>query len=142
LYAVFSGRFGEIVVFGSIFDPSSKGGPTGSMGNETQFKVSVPPSFAPANARKENSKPGKTKRRAVYTVLSTFGIFGGISALSVGLVLVVIQSVAISDRIFDRIGTILLIVAIPLILTGSIFLGKVDEWESSRPGRGPKRESA
>lgn len=63
----------------------------------------------------------------VCSVLAAFGIFGGISSLFVGIVFVIIHSVVVGDRMFDQIGTFLLIVAIPMILVGSIFLDEIEE---------------
>lgn len=68
-------------------------------------------------------------RPAVSMMIAATGIFGGISALFVGLVCICIHSFTIGDRAFDRVGTVLLIVAIPMILLGSIF---VDEIGSSK----------
>ena len=70
-------------------------------------------------------------RKAVLTpfvssVIASFGIFGGISSLFVGIVLVVLHSIVPGDRMFDRIGTGLLIVAIPMILIGSIFIDEIE----------------
>lgn len=63
----------------------------------------------------------------VCSVLASFGIFGGISSLFVGIVSVIIHSMVAGDKIFDRVGTALLIVAIPMILVGSIFLDEIEE---------------
>ena len=62
----------------------------------------------------------------VCSVLASFGIFGGISSLFVGLICIVIHGVISHDKIFDSVGTVLLIVAIPMILIGSIFLDEVE----------------
>ena len=59
------------------------------------------------------------------TILAAIGIFGGVSALFIGLLCVVIHGLVASDRSFDRVGTVLLIIAIPLILIGSVFLDEV-----------------
>ena len=61
----------------------------------------------------------------VCSILASLGIFGGISSLFVGLICVVIHSVISHDQVFDRVGTVLLIVAIPMILIGSIFLDEI-----------------
>jgi hypothetical protein len=63
----------------------------------------------------------------VSAVLASFGIFGGISSLFVGIVSVIIHGVVSGDRLFDRVGTILLIVAIPMILIGSVFLDEIEK---------------
>lgn len=73
----------------------------------------------------------RSMRRAILTpmvcsVLASFGIFGGISSLFVGIVSVIIHSIVASDTIFNRLGTGLLIVAIPMILAGSIFLDEIE----------------
>ena len=62
----------------------------------------------------------------VSSVLASFGIFGGISSLFVGLVCVVIHGVVSHDVVFDRVGTVLLIVAIPMILIGSMFVDEIE----------------
>jgi len=66
-------------------------------------------------------------RRWSFSLLAVFGIFGGLSALFVGIVLVVIHGFMKSDAVFDRIGTDLLITALPMILFGSIFVDKIPE---------------
>jgi len=66
-------------------------------------------------------------RRWSCSLLAVFGIFGGLSALFVGIVLVVIHGFMKSDAVFDRIGTDLLIAALPMILFGSIFVDKIPE---------------
>ncbi|MFN0279811.1 MAG: hypothetical protein ACKVRN_14625 [Pyrinomonadaceae bacterium] len=76
------------------------------------------------------AKPRSRLRQALLTplvcsILASLGIFGGISALVVGLFAVVIHGIFPADRIWDRVGTILLIVAIPMILVGSIFLDEI-----------------
>jgi hypothetical protein len=65
-------------------------------------------------------------RPTVFSILATLGIFGGISALFVGLVFVVIHGVLSGDVTFNRVGTGLLIVAIPMILLGSVFLDEIE----------------
>jgi hypothetical protein len=73
----------------------------------------------------------RTLRKALLTpmvcsVLASFGIFGGISSLFIGIVFVILHSIVTAERMFDRIGTGLLIVAIPMILIGSVFLDEID----------------
>jgi hypothetical protein len=63
---------------------------------------------------------------AVCSVCATFGIFGGIASLFVGIVFVVLHTLVTNDRMFDHLGTGLLIVAIPMILLGSIFLDEIE----------------
>ena len=72
------------------------------------------------------AKPASRIKPFVWTVFSMFGIFGGISSLFVGIVSVILHGILAGDKIFDRVGTILLIVAIPLILVGSIFLDGIN----------------
>ncbi|MEO6050396.1 MAG: hypothetical protein ABIP78_03590 [Pyrinomonadaceae bacterium] len=59
------------------------------------------------------------------SVLASFGIFGGISALFIGLICVVVHSLVAADKVFDSVGTILLKAAIPMILIGSVFLDEI-----------------
>ena len=62
----------------------------------------------------------------ICSVFASFGIFGGISALFVGILCVVIHGLVAHDKVFDHVGSILLIVAIPMILIGSIFLDEIN----------------
>jgi hypothetical protein len=62
----------------------------------------------------------------VCSVLASVGIFGGMSALFTGIMCVVLHGVLSQDIIFDRVGTLLLIVAIPMILAGSVFLDEIE----------------
>ena len=76
-------------------------------------------------------KPRGSVRKALLTpfvssVLASLGIFGGISALFVGIVSVIIHGVLSHDQIFDRVGTVLLIIAIPMILFGSLFVDEIE----------------
>jgi hypothetical protein len=64
-------------------------------------------------------------RPLVRSILAASGIFGGIAALFIGLVCVVAHGVLPHDAVFDRVGSVLLICAIPLMLAGSLFLDEV-----------------
>ena len=88
-----------------------------------------------SNTIAANNKPvsesRRTMRRAILTpmvcsLLASFGIFGGVASLFVGIVFVLLHSMVNGDRMFDRLGTGLLIVAIPMILTGSVFLDEIN----------------
>jgi hypothetical protein len=61
------------------------------------------------------------------SVLATTGLFGGISALFIGLVCVIIHALVNGDKAFNSVGTVLLISAIPMILVGSIFLDEIEK---------------
>jgi hypothetical protein len=76
--------------------------------------------------RERSSLRKKLLTPMVCSVFASLGIFGGISTLFVGIVCVVIHGVLSQDRIFDRVGTVLLIAAIPMILVGSVFLDEIN----------------
>lgn len=59
------------------------------------------------------------------SIFAAAGIFGGISSLFVGLACIVIHAVIPTEMVFDRAGTFLLVVAIPMILIGSVFLDEI-----------------
>jgi len=59
------------------------------------------------------------------SVLAATGIFGGLAALFVGIVCIVLHGIVPADVMFSRVGTVLLVVAIPMILMGSIFLDEI-----------------
>ncbi len=79
---------------------------------------------------KENSSARRIRRMILSpflcSVLATLGIFGGISALFSGLICVILHALISGDTAFDRVGTVLLISAIPMILVGSIFLDEIE----------------
>ena len=89
------------------------------------------------NISRENSSvhTSKSKRQLRRTILSplfcsiaaSFGIFGGISALFIGLICVILHAIVPHDTAFDSVGTVLLIAAIPMILVGSIFLDEIEK---------------
>jgi hypothetical protein len=62
----------------------------------------------------------------VCSVLASIGIFGGMSALFTGIMCVILHGVLSQDIVFNRVGTVLLIVAIPMILIGAIFLDEIE----------------
>ena len=76
---------------------------------------------------RQRSAAQRRKASLVYSILAAFGIFGGISSLFVGIVFVILHGIIAGDLTFDRVGTGLLIVAIPMILIGSIFIDKVGD---------------
>lgn len=62
----------------------------------------------------------------VCSIAAALGIFGGISSLVAGVMCIVIHSVVSGDRAFDQVGTTLLILGIPMLLLGSIFLDEIE----------------
>jgi hypothetical protein len=66
----------------------------------------------------------------VCSVFASFGIFGGLSSLLIGFVCVLIHAAISDDTVFDQMGTILLIGAIPLIIFGSIFIDEIEKKEN------------
>ena len=80
-----------------------------------------------SNAAARRTRLDPRLRRTTFSIFAAFGIFGGISALFVGLVFVVLYGIVPGDRMFDSVGTGLLIVAIPMILIGSIFLDSIEK---------------
>lgn len=62
----------------------------------------------------------------VCSVAATIGIFGGISSLIAGLLCISIHLFVASDVVFDGADTTLLILGIPLLLLGSVFLDEIE----------------
>jgi len=62
----------------------------------------------------------------VCSVMASIGMFGGMSSLFVGAICVVFHGVLKQDILFNQVGTVLLIIAIPMILLGSVFLDEID----------------
>ena len=63
----------------------------------------------------------------VCSIGAAVGIFGGISALFAGLLCVLIHGLLAGDRMFSGVATVLLIIAIPMILAGSVFLDEIEQ---------------
>ena len=68
----------------------------------------------------------KAIRPLICSVGAILGIFGGASVLFAGLVCSIIHYVFAGDKVFDTVGTVFLIAAIPMMLIGSTFLDKTD----------------
>lgn len=63
----------------------------------------------------------------VYALISFLFFFGGLSSLFIGFVLILFHTLIPGDLTFNRIGTILLILGIPMILFSSFFIDKFGE---------------
>ena len=63
----------------------------------------------------------------VCSIGAVIGIFGGISALIVGLFCVVVHVALINDNAFNRVGTVLLMISIPMLLVGSALMDEIDK---------------
>ena len=67
----------------------------------------------------------------VCSVGASVGIFGGISSLVTGVICIVLHAVVPNDAVFNRAGTTLLILGIPMLLAGSVFLDDLGNKERS-----------
>jgi len=76
--------------------------------------------------KRRRAKSNTLLRPLVFSILAMFGVFGGVSSLFVGIVCVIIHGAISHDVVFNQVGTGLLIVAIPMILIGSIFLDEIE----------------
>ena len=94
------------------------------MRREFDIKTTV----IPPAVKKPRGRVRKFVMRPMFCAMcASAGIFGGLSALFVGIVSVLIHAMIAGDRIFDRVGTVLLILAIPMILVGSIFVDEINK---------------
>lgn len=75
--------------------------------------------------RQESSRP-MILSPFFCSIVAGFGVLGGISALFIGLLCVLIHSLFPTETAFDTVATFLLIAAIPMILVGAIFLDEVE----------------
>ncbi len=98
----------------------------GSMKEDIKMKNAKVGVF-PAAQTKPHSKLRKAiLNPIVCSVGATLGIFGGVSSLIAGLICVSIHLFVSQDVVFDRAGTTLLILGIPLLLVGSVFLDEIE----------------
>jgi len=77
------------------------------------------------------AKPHGKLRKAILnpvvcSIAATLGIFGGASSLVAGLLCISIHLFIAQDVVFNRAGTTLLILGIPLLLLGSVFLDEIE----------------
>ena len=95
------------------------------MRNETE--INNPAIHGSATQSRLRRRSESQRKKLLYSILAAFGVFGGISSLFVGIVFVILHGIVSDDTIFDRVGTGLLIAAIPMILMGSIFIDKAGD---------------
>lgn len=62
-----------------------------------------------------------------FYILAFAGVFGGVLSIFTGFIFTIVHSVLKGDVTFDRIGTVLMIIAIPLMLLGGHFMDKATE---------------
>ena len=65
------------------------------------------------------------KRRVTKVALAFACLFGGFASSGIGFVLLIFHEI-FNDSVLNSIGTVLMIVSIPLILLGSVFMDSVD----------------
>ncbi|MFN0139094.1 MAG: hypothetical protein ACKVQW_03270 [Pyrinomonadaceae bacterium] len=77
----------------------------------------------------ENNK-GRLRKKILNPVVCSIGaavgIFGGVSALITGLFCVLVHAALAADSAFGIVGTVLFIVAIPMLLMGSALMDEID----------------
>lgn len=77
-------------------------------------------------AETAETKPGKGKRTAFRVLANTLMVLGFMAPVF-GIVLFVVHSFVPEEEVLDDIGSVMIIVSIPLLLLGSHFLDKGDE---------------
>lgn len=82
------------------------------------------------STRPNSKRRGKLRRTILTPMVSSIGagigIFGGIAALFSGLICCVIHELFWGDTVYNQVATTLLVMAIPMILLGSVLLDEVD----------------
>lgn len=80
--------------------------------------------------RSQTNPQGKLRKKILNPVVcavgAALGIFGGLSSLVAGLFCISIHVFVANDVLFDRVGTTLLILGIPLLLMGAVFLDEIE----------------
>lgn len=81
--------------------------------------------------KERTPKPRGRFRRRVFTptvssIGAAVGIFGGIAALFIGLVCCIIHEMVRADHVYNQAATTLLVMAIPMIMLGSILLDEIE----------------
>lgn len=101
--------------------------PLRTMKNEIGLQNILSPDISTVPQRSRRGLRRRILTPWVCTLCASLGIFGGISALFAGLICVAIHIALSPETAFDRTGTVLLIIAIPMILLGSVFLDEIRE---------------
>ena len=96
------------------------------MRREMELQGTTPPAPARSRGRIRAALRKTVLRPLPSSIFAAVGIFGGLSSLFVGLACIVIHAIVPGDAVFDRVGTLLLVVAIPMILIGAIFLDEIE----------------
>ena len=91
--------------------------------NKTNMRASA--------SRRELPTEGLPRRKVLHPVVCSIGaavgIFGGVSALITGMFCVLVHVAVANDKMFDSVGTVLFILAIPLLLMGSALMDEIDQ---------------
>lgn len=78
----------------------------------------------------EKNNRGRLRKKILNPVVCSIGaavgIFGGVSALSTGLFCVLVHAALADDPAFGSVGTVLFMVAIPMLLMGSALMDEID----------------
>lgn len=77
------------------------------------------------NAATPARNPSKRKK-TMLSILALLGISGGFVTPFLGLLCIIAHAMLPNDTAFNRIGTALMMIAIPLLLAGSHFLDKLE----------------
>lgn len=99
--------------------------PVLTMRNEREMqKISTVFAGVPKKAEADTAAPVNNRRTTMIAL--AFGcLFAGFATPFVGLVLLIFHEI-FNDGLLNRIGTVLMIVSIPLILLGSILMDLID----------------
>lgn len=78
----------------------------------------------------EKNNKGRLRKKILNPVVCSIGgavgIFGGVSVLITGLFCVLVHGALAADSAFGSVGTVLFMVAIPMLLMGSAFMDEID----------------
>ncbi len=87
-------------------------------------------------SEKPASKTKKSNGRTIlFSALAAAFLGGGFAAPFFGLVFFIFHSLRLSEELFSKIGTFLMIIAIPMMLCGSHFLDKLEEQKIHKPSK-------
>lgn len=62
----------------------------------------------------------------VCSIGAAVGVFGGIAFIVFGLLCVVIHAIVGRDTVLDNVGALMMIVAIPMLMLGAMFMDEID----------------
>jgi predicted ABC-type sugar transport system permease subunit len=95
------------------------------MHNDITLEKIVQTDHSVAKEKKKISVRRRTLSPLLCSLCAGVGIFGGLSSIFAGLICALIHAALGPETAFEHVSTVLLVIAIPMMLVGSVFLDEL-----------------